>query len=344
MIEMGEEPDGQYMVPEDYAELYLQWASALHKLDPLLKLGGPVFQGVDEDIKVWRNGDGQNSWFTRFLAYLGAHQRLSDLSFMSFEHYPYDGCETPWENLYREPQLITHIMDVWRQDGLPPGVPLLDTETNAHGGEAAVDVFGALWLADSFAGFLTAGGKGTYYYHDLPYSPAHANCSNSWGTYHMFMVNKDYEIDMRRKTSQYFAAQLITQEWVQPEDAEHRLFRAASDIKDGAGHVLVTAYPVRRPDGQWSLLIVNKDHDNPRSAQILFHDSESGIGGSFTGTVTMITFGRNQYQWHPNRKQGYADPDGPAATSTIRAPSDAVYSLPPASVTVLRGKIGIAAK
>jgi hypothetical protein len=339
MIEMGEEPDGQYMVPEDYAELYLQWASALHKLDPQLKLGGPVFQGVDEDIKVWRDAEGQNSWFGRFLAYLRAHQRLSDLAFMSFEHYPYDGCETPWENLYREPQLITHIIDVWRADGLPANVPLYDTETNAHGGEAAVDIFGALWLADSFAGFLTAGGKGTYYYHDLPYSPAHANCSNSWGTYHMFMVDKNYEIDTKRKTSQYFAAQLITQEWVQPEDVAHRLFRAASDIKDPAGHVLVTAYPVVRPDGQWSLLIINKDHDNPHPTRIVFRDTDAKTESTFSGSVAMITFGKTQYHWHPNRKQGYADPDGPLATSTLQAPADATYTLPPASVTVLRGKI-----
>jgi hypothetical protein len=338
MIEMGEEPDGQYMVPEDYAALYLQWASALHGLDPGLKLGGPVFQGVDEDIKTWRNAEGQMSWFTRFLNYLKAHQRLSDFSFMSFEHYPYDGCETPWENLYLEPQLITHIMDVWRNDGLPAGVPMLDTETNAHGGEAAVDVFGALWLADSFAGFLTAGGKGTFYYHDLPYSPAHANCANSWGTYHMFTVDRNYEI--QRKTSQYFAAQLLTQQWVQPEDAEHRLFRAGSDIKDAAGHTLVTAYAVLRPDGQWSLLVVNKDHDHAHPVRIVFDDADVPIDRTFTGQVTMVTFGKNQYQWHANRKQGYADPDGPAASSTMQAPADGVYSLPPASVTVVRGKIG----
>ena len=341
MIEMGEEPDGQYMVPEDYAALYLQWASALHRLDPQLKLGGPVFEGVDEDIKTWRNAEGEMSWLKRFLAYLKAHQRLSDLSFMSFEHYPYDGCETPWENLYREPQLITHIMQVWRDDGLPPGVPMFNTETNAHGGEAAVDVFGALWLADSFAGFLTAGGKGVFYYHDLPYSPAHANCANSWGTYHMFMVDKNYEI--QRKTSQYFAAQLITQEWVQPADAEHRLFRAASDIKDAAGHVLVTAYAVLRPDGQWSLLVINKDHENPHPVRIAFGDSDAKLERSFTGSVTMITFGKNQYQWHPNRKQGYADPEGPAATSIVQATPEAVYSLPPASLTVLRGKITLSA-
>jgi hypothetical protein len=336
-IEMGEEADGQYMVPEDYAALYLQWATALHGLNPSLKLGGPVFQGVTEDIKTWRNAQGQDSWFGRFLIYLQAHNRISDFAFMSFEHYPYDGCETPWKNLYQEPELITHIMQVWREDGLPPGVPMFDTETNAHGGEAAVDVFGALWLADSFAGFLTADGKGTFYYHDLPYSPAHANCANSWGTYHMFMVDGNYEI--QRKTSQFFAAQLITQEWVEPTDAQHKLFRAASDLKDAEGHVLVTAYAVLRPDGQWSLLVINKDYDNAHPVRIRFDDNEAKSELSFTGPVTMITFGKSQYVWHANRKQGYADPDGPAVTSTIQGVADTIYTLPPASLTVLRGKI-----
>ena len=180
-IEMGEEPDGQYMQPEDYATLYLQFATALHRVDPNFKLGGPVFEGVTEDIKAWPDAQGRTSWLGRFLAYLKAHGRLQDLAFMSFEHYPYDGCETPWENLYQEPELITHIMKVWRDDGLPPGIPLLDTETNDHGGEAAVDIFGALWLADSFGGFLTAGGQSTHYYHDLSYSPPHPDCAEQLG-------------------------------------------------------------------------------------------------------------------------------------------------------------------
>jgi hypothetical protein len=28
---------------------------------------------------------------------------------MSFEHYPYDGCDTRWENLYQEPEVLTYI-------------------------------------------------------------------------------------------------------------------------------------------------------------------------------------------------------------------------------------------
>ena len=338
-VEMGEEPDGQYMVPEDYAALYLEWATALHRVDPKLKLGGPVFQGVDEDIKVWRDAQGHDSWFGRFLEYLKAHGRMGDFAFMSFEHYPYDGCETPWKNLYQEPYLITHIMQVWRDDGLPSNIPMLDTETNAHGGEASVDIFGALWLGDSFAGFLTAGGQGTFYYHDLPYSPPHPACHNSWGTYHMFMRDKNYNIG--QKTSQFFAAQMMTQEWAQPVDAPHQLFAASSDVKDSEGHALVTAYALLRPDGEWSLLLVNRDPDHSQSVRIVFQDGQSNPGNHFAGPVTFITFGKAQYQWHPARTQGHADPDGPAAISSLEANPDTVYTLPPASLNVIRGNLSV---
>jgi hypothetical protein len=336
-IEMGEEADGQYMQPEDYAALYLQFATALHRVDPNFKLGGPAFQGVTEDIKAWPDVQGRTSWLGRFLDYLKAHGRMQDLAFMSFEHYPYDGCETPWETLYQEPELITHIMKVWRDDGLPAGMPLLDTETNAHGGEASVDIFGALWLADSFGGFLSAGGQSTHYYHDLSYSPPHPACANSWGTYHLFMVDDHYEI--QQPTAQFFATQIITQEWAEPKDVEHQQYLASSDGKDSQGHVLVTAYALHRPDGQWSVMLVNKDHDHAHQVRIAFHNADANRDSSFAGPVTMITFGKEQYQWHPDRKKGHADPDGPAVTSTLSGGEGTQYDLPPASLTVLRGRL-----
>jgi len=149
-VEMGEEPDGQYMLPEDYGALYLQWATALHKVDPSLRLGGPVFQGVNEDILVWPDASGRTSWLGRFIDYLKAHGRLQDLAFVSFEHYPYEPCKIQWSSLYEEPALIRHILQVWRDDGVPSNIPMFVTELNIawNTGESFVDTFGALWLAD----------------------------------------------------------------------------------------------------------------------------------------------------------------------------------------------------
>jgi len=71
----------------------------------------------------------------------------------------------------------------------------------------------------------------------------------------------------------------------------------------------------------------------------VFHDSQATKESGFAGPVTMITFGKNQYQWHPARRNGYADPDGPAVSSTIAGGDNTVCTLPFASVTVLRGRI-----
>ena len=118
-IEMGEEPDGKHAMPEDYAALYLQWATAIHKVDPKLKLGGPIFEGVNEDITVWPDAQGRTSWMGRFVDYLKSHGRLADLAFVSFEHYPFEPCTITWKTLYTEPQLMKHILQVWRDDGVP---------------------------------------------------------------------------------------------------------------------------------------------------------------------------------------------------------------------------------
>jgi hypothetical protein len=153
----------------------------------------------------------------------------------------------------------------------------------------------------------------------------------------MFKADSDYQV--KQHTSQYFASQLITQEWVQPGDAVHQIFSASSDVTDSAGHVLVTAYAVLRPDGQWSLLLVNKDRNNAHSVRIVFHDSNANGDRFFARPVGMMSFGSAQYEWHAKGKDGYANPDGPAVTSTVSGRADTLYTLPKASVTVLRGKV-----
>jgi hypothetical protein len=153
----------------------------------------------------------------------------------------------------------------------------------------------------------------------------------------MFMVDDHYQI--RQKTSQYYAARMITQEWAQPGDGEHHQYLATSDVKDSEGHVLVTSYALQRPDGQWSLMLINKDHDNPHAVKISFRAGDTGNGKVFSGPVSVVTFGKAQYQWHPSRKKGYADPDDPPVKSTMNADQSTTYNLPAASLTVLRGQI-----
>ena len=193
-----------------------------------------------------------------------------------------------------------------------------------------------------------------YYFHYLPLPMEHG-CNDSPGTFGMFTVRDDYQI--QQPLPQYFVSQLITSEWVQPGGAAHRVFQAKADADDGAGHALVTAYALERPDGQWSLLVVNRDQDNAHKVRVRFHDDASRRESAYAGEVSMTSFGRAQYRWHPaqtifmahpehnydtpiqTEKDGHADPDGPPFGSKVTGERDTLYVLPAASVTVLRGSI-----
>jgi hypothetical protein len=354
-VEMGEEADGQYMLPEDYATLYLQWATAIHRVDPALKLGGPSFQGVNKDIEVWPDANGKVSWTGRFVDYLKQHGRLSDLAFFSFEHYPYDPCRTPWGVLYDEPELVSHIMQVWHEDGIPADMPMFITEGNLSSGasETFQDIFSGIWLADYIGSFLNSGGNGVYFFHYLPLQ-MEPGCNGSPGTFGMFTIDANYQI--QQPLAQFFVAQLINLEWAQPAGGEHQVFAAKSDVEDGAGHELVTAYAVKRPDGKWAVMAVNRDQQNAHRVRIAFEGAEKENG--FYGPVEISTFGSAQYQWHPSQMRfmahaenaaqptivattrGSADPDGPIAHTRLTAEKGTMYELPAASVVVIRGSVG----
>jgi hypothetical protein len=354
-VEMGEEADGQDMLPEDYAALYLQWATAIHRVDPALKLGGPSFQGVNKDIEVWPDANGKVSWTARFIDYLKQRGRMNDLAFFSFEHYPYDPCKTPWGVLYDEPELVSHIMQVWHEDGVPADMPMFITEGNLSSGasETYQDIFAGVWLADYIGSFLNAGGKGVYFFHYLPLQ-MEPGCSSSPGTFGMFTIDAAYQI--QQPLAQFFVAQLINLEWAQPDGPEHQVFAAKSDVQDGAGHDLITAYALKRPDGKYSVMLVNRDQQNSHRVQLTFN-AAGRKELNFSGQVEISTFGSAQYQWHPSQTRfmahaetsgertivattrGTADPDGPIVHTKVTAEKNTQYDLPAASVVVIRGNV-----
>jgi hypothetical protein len=367
-IEMGEEADGQRILPEDYATLYIQFARAIHKLVPQARLGGPPFEGTPGDVDSWADANGRVSFLGRFVAYLRTHNALKDFTFFSFEHYPCMGTHLcgDWNSLDMEPAWVNHVVQAWKDNGLPPNIPFFMTEGNDLGEGSPNTVKSGLWLADYIGAMMTAGAAGTYYFHYI------ASPGRAWRGF--FSVDDQNQATY---SPQYLATQVITQEWVQPVDKIHKLFKATSNVLDVNGNELITAYPVERPDEQWSVMLINKDENHDHSVRVAFDDPVTKQTRSFTGTVDRVVFGPAEYQWHPDlppvadaarqppgpmvaqqagnaqegagpdglgrgrASYGHADPDGPASKSAITSDSaDTLYLLPKASIVVLRGKLG----
>jgi hypothetical protein len=194
------------------------------------------------------------------------------------------------------------------------------------------DIFAGLWLGDSVGSFLTLGGD-IYYHSPIQPEPIRSGC-HGFSTYGNFVA--DENLNIRAHTSQYYASQMINLEWVNHHGGGHQLFAASSDLKDRAGHTLITAYPVQLPDGEWSVMIINKDQTNPHLVRPVFDDGSSPK--SFAGTVSMVSFGSDQYVWRSDGVNSHPDPNAPPVRKTVQGN---LIELPRASLTVLRGKLGV---
>jgi hypothetical protein len=265
---------------------------------------------------------------------------MSDLSFVSFEHYPLEPCQITWADLYREPQLVEGILKTWRDDGVPADVPLMNTESNVSWAltDPMQDLFAGLWLADSVGAFLTHAGPNAAYYHSPIQPEALRSGCQAWSTYGNFVANEKLEI--REYTAQYFASQLLNLDWVKHGAGIHELYPAAGNLQDEAKHDLITAYAVKRPDGEWSLMIINKDPTNANNIKIAFDNDQQETAAQFWGPVKVVTFGAAEYVWHSSGAASHADPDGPPKRSVVDWKAGQKVPLPRASVTVLTGKVG----
>ncbi len=321
-IEIGEECDGKHTMPEDYGAIYCQWADAIHKVTPDARLGGPVFEGVDKDITLWADDQGRTSWMGRFIDYLKAHGHLKDLSFLSFEHYPFmvNGSSPPndWDTLYMEPGIMKHVLHMWREDGVPRDVPLIISESGITAGRSGKGYLGvtgrAIWECDAFGTFFEQGGTAFY-------RPAINNgAADRWN------YGGGPDGGGARGTPEYTpftSAHIINFEWLQHGGGANRIFPASADLKDADGRTVITSYAVDRPDGNWSLMLINHDLNAAHQIHLVIDDARR-IRHSFTGPVALV-----QYCNSPNENKN----------TMITPPPDGLYTLPIGSITVIRGKL-----
>ena len=331
-VEVGEEPDGQWASPEDFAALYAATAQRLRSLSSQLKLGGPSLQNFDGHLLTWPDKSGNRFWMNRFLRALRASE--SSFDFFSFEYYPFDDvCGDAAPQLLEIPQRLRAMLSSLRGDGVPSNIPWLMTEFgySVFAGRHEVDIEGALFHADTVGTFLTSGGGKAYLYgYEPDYLTNEVKCS--WGNLMMLqMLNTDKKLN---RLSMYYSARLITKDWMQWVAETHEVYPVTIEPESAS----VTAYAVRRPDQEWALLAINKDPQ--RSAQLgVQFASSSGISvDRFIGKVDIAQFSREQYRWQDDGPNGWPTLSSPPSHAQ-RAASQ-YYELPPYSVSVLRGHIG----
>jgi hypothetical protein len=338
-IELGEEPDGQWVSPEDFAALYAGVARLLAELKSPLKVGGPSLQSFEDQLLTWANASGNRSWMNRFLEYIrGTKVRFE---FLSFEFYPFDNiCADAAPHLLEIPERLGAMMASLRKDGVSADIPWLMTEYgySVFAGRPEVDIEGALFNADTVGAFLSLGGAKPYLYGYEPnYLQDELKCS--WGN--LMMLQLSPKSDQLNRLSTYYATQLLTKEWMQPTNETHEIFPVTiNEAKNGVHKVTrptVTAYAVRRPDKQWALLAINKDPKRAAQLNVEFNLPGAKQPLSFVGQVQVIQFSRQQYAWRDDGPNGHPIRSLPPAQFTREA--SAGYQLPPYSLTVLRGRL-----
>ena len=337
-MELGEEPDGQYVTPEDYGALYIQWADALHRVDPSLALGGPSFQTAIDGWVAWPDARGDHSWLHRFLGYLKRRGHLADFAFFSFEWYPFDNvCAPPGPQLALAPTLLQNALARLQSEGLPRSIPWLITEYgySAFAGEAEMTWPGALLNAETAAQFLTLGGAAAYLYGYEPNVPIHEveDCP-TWGALSLLLSGGDRP---SLPLATYHAARLLTQQWAQPDTGKPQgVYRATSTLRNGLGLPPVTAYALHRPDGQWAVLLLNKDLKRAHQVTVRFQQGRGRASAVFSGTTDLYQYSSAQYVWHSNKAHGYPAPDLPPAQGIY---AGGVLTLPASSLSLLRGPV-----
>ena len=341
-VELGEEPDGQYVTPEDFAALYIQFADAIHQVDPKLQLGGPSFQEVLPSHGQPYPIDNA-TWIRRFLDYLRARNRLRDFNFFSFEWYPFDNvCASVAPQVARARRMLDEALRTLERRGtVPRDIPWIISEYgySAFASRAELGIEGALIHADIVGAFLAFGGNQTYLY---GYAPdvvlQERNCTA--GNNMLFSMDDEGKIENRFAT--YFGARLMTQEWLKPGGELHEIYPATSDFKDENGNELVTAYAVRRPDGLWSLMLINKDAKRTLDVSILLRGGANGSGQKLKPPFEMVQYSAEQYQLGGPAKDPFPTRNHPPIHKTIGLATRAGRSivLPPFSLTVIRAQSG----
>src|ERR1700737_4988899 len=154
----------------------------------------------------------------------------------------------------------------------------------------------------------------------------HSRQCNKWGGYTMFIIGRKWRILAR--AAQYYSAQMLTQQWLQPGEKLHEIYPVSTD--QASRNASVTAYAAKRPDGRWAVMLVNKDSES-HSVHVDF-TLDNG-GAVFSRSAIEATFGVEQYHWNGDSQTEVPSPNLGIAVAPTTPTSDGAYIIAPLSIT-----------
>jgi hypothetical protein len=335
-VELGEEPDGQYIEPEDYGALYAQWARALRQVDPEILLGGPSFQGLlASDFEAGTAG----GWIARWLNVLARHHQERDLHFVSFEWYPYfdEICATHGADINQNPRWLEQSFTNLYKDGVPRDVPVFITEYgySALSAQPEMEMNGALVNADTAGTFAVLGGSASYVYQLLPGDLEKAPDCESWGNNALFVSKHEGEGTF--KSALYYADQLVRDVWASPPAEPMDVFRAQVTSWMGFRSGSVSAYALRNSGRHWSVLLTNRRHQGV-FVEIVVRDTFTTR--DLSGPLEVVQYSGDNYHWQAAGADGHPDHStAPTHKILTRSEEQRIY-LPPMSISVVREPLG----
>jgi len=105
----------------------------------------------------------------------------------------------------------------------------------------------------------------------------------------------------------------------------------ATSFTAGEPDSLLSAFAVKRPDGKWSVLLVNRDHARSRRVRLRFAGDSSAIESGELHDEWL--FSRAQYRWNPDGENGHPGPNRPPQHRRTR---DGSIVLPPYALALVR--------
>lgn len=309
-LELGEEPDGQRIDPQDFGALYAQTSRLIRRADAKAVMGGPSFVTLDTghaDDQIYRFD--KRWWIRDFRRELDRQGEGGSFRFLSFEWYPFDDVqESESRQLPRSAAMLRRTLHRYGSLGLP--LVIGEYNYSVFPCRQEVDLSGGLLNAEIAAQFLCGGGAAVYYY---GYEPNKLeNTCGSWGN-QMMLLNRD----SLTPVATFHTLRLLTREWMDLRGGNHSVlpvsFHGDTDLLEG--------WALLRPDRSRSLLLINKA-DHP--VTIALHGIKASV-------VSM--YGSEQYRWLEAGRSGYPAKNLLPVTSSCVGGS---VTLPAFTLAVLR--------